>query len=105
MMPYVNFKSIKCYETTSGAGADDCAVYFMGERIFYSEMKGGRHRNINRLIPFEGYQTAWVKEVDSGGDEIIGTFTVSGNGQGELVAEMYGDDSHYDLWYDVGGAP
>lgn len=107
-MPDVIFRSIKCTETTAGWGSDTVAIYFKGERIFYEEMDSGDARTIgdgNTGRHFTGSETIWVKEIDSGSDDIIGTINVSGNGCGEQQATMYGDDSHYDLWYAVGGAP
>ena len=106
-MPDVVIRSIKCYETTSGMGADDVIVWFKGEQIFRSEMKGGRQRTIEEMRHFEGTETIWVVEKDKGADndDIIGRIIVSGNGCGEQIAAMYGDGSHYDLFYAVGGAP
>ncbi|CAL9662236.1 hypothetical protein [Streptomyces sp. NPDC057838] len=107
-MPDVIFKSIKCHETTSGLGADHVRVWFKGELLFDMEMKGGRHRNIGSGFEkrrFDGPETIWVKEVDAGSDDIIGTATVQPGGpQGELTENMYGDGSHYVLFYAVGGA-
>lgn len=107
-MPDVFFESLKCHETTSGLGADDVRIYFKGELLFAQEMKGGRQRNIgsgSEKRRFNGPETIWVKEVDSGSDEIIGTATVQPGGPtGKLTENMYGDGSHYVLHYSVGGA-
>lgn len=107
MAPYVLLKSIKCHETTSGTGADDVIVWFEGEQMFRSEMKGGRHRNINQLRNFTSPAKVWVNEVDADTDDLIGSFHVTSAqiGHGEQVETMTGDGSHYDLWYEVGGSP
>lgn len=111
-MPYVAFRSLKCHETTSGAGSDQVRAYFKGELIFLSSMKGGRHRNIgagpeekNLVRVFNNPETVWVKEIDEGSDDIIGTLTlIPGGPQGEQAESMYGDGSHYVLYYAIGGA-
>ncbi|WP_328837036.1 hypothetical protein [Streptomyces europaeiscabiei] len=102
-MPKVFFDSIKCHETTSGAGDDTVAVWFRGEQMFGSEMKGGRHRNIHRRREFDSPEKVWVKEVDAGSDDLIGTFFVTSDqiGHGTQVQTMMGDGSHYDLFYVV----
>ncbi|MFF3484178.1 hypothetical protein ACFYXC_12960 [Streptomyces sp. NPDC002701] len=108
MAPYVLLKSIKCYETTSGAGADDVVIVFRGELMFRSEMKGGRHRNIDKLRNFTSPEKVWVNEADSGSsDDLIGSFFVTSAqiGSGEQVATLTGDGSHYDLFFEVGGSP
>jgi hypothetical protein len=106
-MSDVFFRSIKCHETTSGIGNDDVRIYFKGELIFAQEMKGGRHRDIGGGAlqrHFDGPETVWVKEADAGSDEIIGTVTlIPGGNTGEQAESMYGDGSHYVLFYAVGG--
>src|SRR5882757_2100730 len=106
-MPDVIFRSLKCIETTGGIGSDQVRVYFKGELIFLHSMKGGRHLNIGAGAEeaklqrrFDGPETAWVKEHDSGSDDIIGTVDlIPGGVVGEQAAPMYGDGSHYVLYY------
>lgn len=98
VMAYVSFRSLKCHETTGGAGSDQVRIYFKGELIFFSSMKGGRHINIGAgneeaklLRSFDVPETVWGKEIDEGSDDIIGTVTLLPNGvQGEQAASMYG---------------
>ncbi|MFH9712995.1 hypothetical protein ACH4MW_00030 [Streptomyces luteogriseus] len=108
-MPDILFRRIACLETTDGAGDDDCAVYFQGERLFREQMGKGSNRPIGDgsvLRHFEGGKTIYVKEIDeSSGDDIIGTIFVSGAGDGEFRGDLHGDGSHYRLYYAVGGAP
>ena len=110
-MPDVFFRSLKCHETTGGIGSDQVRIYFKGELIFLHSMKGGRHLNIGAgpeegklQRRFDGPERVWVKEIDEGSDDIIGTVDlIPGGVTGELAAPMYGDGSHYVLYYAVGG--
>jgi hypothetical protein len=107
MAPYLVLKSIKCWETTSGAGDDDVIVWFKGEPMFHQEMKGERHRNIDKLRVFDGSEDVWVKEIDEGSrDDLIGKFLVTREmiGWGEQQADLRGDGSHYVVWYEVVGS-
>ncbi|WP_328974088.1 hypothetical protein [Streptomyces canus] len=111
-MPDILFRQIHCTETTSGAGADDCAIYFKGERVFRQQMKGGRTRDIlnvdhvNVIRHFEGTEIIHTKEIDEGSDDdIIGEVEVNGANMGNFTAIMVGDGSRYELTYSVGGSP
>ncbi|MFJ9200951.1 hypothetical protein [Streptomyces flaveolus] len=94
---------LKCWETTDGAGADQVAILFGGETIFFDgEMEEGDEWERNDTREFTGSEKVWVKEHDSfDSDEIIGSFWVSDNEPGVQTVALTGDDSHYDLEYKV----
>ncbi|MCG8970362.1 hypothetical protein [Streptomyces sp. CL12-4] len=94
---------LKCWETTDGFGADQVAILFRGETIFFDgDMGEGDEWDLDESREFTGSEKVWVKEHDSqDSDELIGSFWVADNNPGEQTVALTGDDSHYDLQYRV----
>lgn len=104
-MATLTIHSVVCHETSDGFGADDLFINFRGERIFgVQQIDEGQTINPGTVANFsvKGQVDFW--ERDSGSDnDYLGGFWVHRNqvGQGELSAQLSGDDSNYAVNYEI----
>ncbi|MCX2729234.1 hypothetical protein OOZ19_03200 [Saccharopolyspora sp. NFXS83] len=104
-MATLTIHSVICHETSDGFGSDDLFINFRGERVFgVQQIDEGQTINPGTVSNFsvKGLVDFW--ERDSGSDnDYLGGFWVHRNqvGQGELNAQLSGDDSNYAVNYEI----
>jgi hypothetical protein len=104
-MSQLILENIQCYETTDGPGDDEVYITVRGKSIWSADMGTDEKKPIGKTVNFEKHLEIQIWEEDSwpSNDDFIGKFFVydGQSGGGEQSAHLYGDGSHYEVYYRV----